>query len=128
MGLFDGSFGSSFGQSFAGNGVDFGGHGSGGGGFNFGDMFKDIGGFLGSDSGQGLLDLGSLALGGFGLKKSIDFNKDQLNLLNKQEDRATTAQNFQTGNSLSLALQTTTPGTPEHERIKQAIADQTFQV
>jgi len=101
---------------------------SGGGGFNLGDMFGGLTDFLGSKGGQGLLGLGSLGLQGFGLKKSLDFQNDQLGLLKDQENRAATAQNLQTGNSLSLALQTTTPGTPEHERIKAAIADQTFQV
>jgi hypothetical protein len=99
------------------------------------DMFKSFGSgigkfgdFLGSDAGQGLLGLGSLGLQGFGLSKSLDFQNDQLGLLKDQENRAATAQNLTTGNSLSLALQTTTPGTPEHERIKSAIADGSFSV
>jgi len=107
----------------------------GSGGFNFGDLFKsftggvkDLGGFFGSERGQGLLDLGGLALGGFGLNKSLGIADDQLNILKDQENRAATAQNFQTGNSLSLALQTTTPGTPEYERIKAAIANGQFAV
>ena len=99
--------------------------------FNFGDIFKNFGkfgDFLGGDPGQGLLGLGSLALQGFGLNKSLGLAEDQLDILQAQEGRATTAQNFNTGNSLSLALQTTTPGTPEHERIKQAIAEGQFAV
>lgn len=98
------------------------------GGSGFLDAFKGFGDFLGSQSGQGLLGLGSLGLQGFGLNKALDFQNDQLGLLQDQENRAATAQNLQTGNSLSLALQTTTPGTPEHERIKQAIADGSFAV
>jgi len=96
--------------------------------FNFGDMFKNIGGFLGGEGGQGFMDLASLGLGAFGLNKSLGFQEDQLGILKDQENRAATAQNLQTGNSLSLALQTTTPGTPEHERIKQAMADGSFAV
>lgn len=98
------------------------------GGSNILDSLKSLGGFFGSESGQGLLGLGSLGLQGFGLNKALGFQEDQLGLLQDQENRAATAQNLQTGNSLSLALQTTTPGTPEHERIKQAIADGSFAV
>jgi hypothetical protein len=74
------------------------------------------------------MDLGSLALGGYGLNKSLGFQEDQLGLLKDQEGRAATAQNFNTGNSLALQAQTTTPGTPEHARAQAAIADGTFQV
>ena len=110
-----------------GGGLDFlsgGGNSSGG----VLDGLKGFGDFFGSESGQGLLGLGSLGLQGFGLNKALDFQKDQLGLLQQQEGRAATAQNFQTGNQLSLALQTTTPGTPEHERIKAAIAEGSFAV
>jgi hypothetical protein len=102
--------------------------GGGGSPFSFMDMFKNLGGALGSKEGGGLLGLGSLALQGYGLDKSIGFAEDQRDLLEAQEGRAATAQNFQTGNSLSLALQTTTPGSPEHERIKQAMASGSFEV
>lgn len=105
-----------------------GGLSKGGGGFGFLDSLKNFGNFLGGKGGQGFLDLGSLALNTYGLDKSLGFAEDQLGILKDQEDRAATAQNFQTGNQLSLALQTTTPGTPEHERIKQAIAQGQFQV
>lgn len=104
--------------------------GTGGGGspFSFMDAFKGVGDFLGSKGGQGLMDFGSLALKGYGLNKSLGIAEDQLGILKDQENRAATAQNLGTGNSLSLALQTTTPGTPEHERIKQAIATGQYQV
>ena len=108
------------GSSFAG--------GFGGGGFSFGDAFKGFGDFLGSESFGNLGKLGGLALQGYGLNRSLDIQQDQLGLQQDQENRAATAQNFQTGNSLSLALQTTRPGTPEHERIKQAIAQGSFEV
>jgi hypothetical protein len=102
--------------------------GGGGGGFSFGDAFSGIGDFLGSDKFGGALDLGSLALNTYGLNKSLGFQEDQLGILKDQENRAATAQNFQTGNSLAMALQTTTPGTPEHARIQEAMAQGTFQV
>ena len=116
-GLFGGNLGS--GLAFPGGGRD---------GFSFLDSIKDFGNFFGSQSGQGLLGLGSLALGTHGLNKSLGFSEDLLGIQKDQENRAATAQNFQTGNSLSLALQTTTPGTPEHERIKAAIASGEFSV
>jgi hypothetical protein len=100
----------------------------GGPGGGFLDSLKNFGNFLGGKGGQGFLDLGSLALNTYGLDKSLGFAEDQLGILKDQEDRAATAQNLQTGNQLSLALQTTTPGTPEHERIKQAISQGQFQV
>lgn len=101
---------------------------SGGGGMSFLDGLKGLGGFLGSEEGGGLLGLGSLALKGYGLNKSLGLAEDQLGLLKDQENRAATAQNLGTGNQLSMALQTTTPGTAEHERIKSAIAAGSFQV
>jgi hypothetical protein len=97
-------------------------------GSSFLDGLKNLGGFMGSKEGSGLLGLGSLALGGYGLNKSLGFANDQMDLLKGQENRAATAQNLGTGNQLSMALQMTTPGTPEHERIKQAIASGQFQV
>lgn len=106
----------------------FSGAGGGGGGFNFMDSLKGFGDFLGGKGGQGLLGAGSLALQGYGLNKSLGIADDQLGILKDQENRAATAQNFQTGNSLAMALQTTTPGTPEHERIKQAISEGSYQV
>lgn len=127
MALQSNSFGSSFGGgSLASLGQSFGQPGGGGGGFLGG--LKGIGDFLGSKSGQGLFGLGSLALQGYGLNKSLGIAEDQLGILKQQEGRAATAQNLGTGNQLSLALQTTTPGTPEHARIKQAIESGQFQV
>jgi hypothetical protein len=99
-----------------------------GGGGGGGSMFSGLGDFLGSKSGQGLMGLGSLALGGYGLNKSLGFQEDQLDILKDQENRAATAQNFDTGNSLALQAQTTTPGTPEYARAQEAIANGTFQV
>ena len=96
--------------------------------FDFGNLFSGLGDFMGSDAFGGALGLGSLALSGYGMNKSLGFAEDQLGIMKDQENRAATAQNFQTGNSLAMALQGTTPGTPEHERIKQAIAQQTYQV
>jgi hypothetical protein len=103
---------------------------AGGGGFleglkGFGSSLNN---FMGGKSFGNAMDLGGLALSGYGLKKSLGFAEDQLGILKEQENRAATAQNQQSGNALSLALQTTTPGTPEHERIKQALAQGTFQV
>lgn len=94
--------------------------------FDFGSMFKNVGNFLGGAGGQGFMDLASLGLGAFGLNKSLGFQEDQLGILKDQENRAAGAQKFQTGNSLALQLQTTTPGTPEHERVKQLIAEGNF--
>ena len=93
----------------------------GGNSFNFLDSMQGLGNFLGSPGGQGLLGLGSLALQGYGLNKTLDFNKSALDLQRQQEERAATAQNLATNNSLSLALQMTTPGTAEHEQVKKAI-------
>ena len=100
-----------------------GGSPAGGGGF-----LQGIQDFMGSQSFGNYMDLGSLALNTYGLNKSLGFAEDQLGILKDQEDRAATAQNFGTNNSLSLALQTTTPGSPEHEQIKQAIASGQYQV
>ena len=97
-------------------------------GGSFMDSLSGIGDFLGGKSGQGLMGLGSLALGGYGLNKSLGFQEDQLDMLKEQENRAATAQNFQTGNSLAMQAQTTTPGTPEHARAMEAIANGTFEV
>lgn len=102
-------------QSFGGSGL--------GGGF-----LSGLGDFMGSKGAQGLFGLGSLALQGYGLNKSLGIAEDQLGIMKDQENRAATAQNLGTGNSLSLALQTTTPGSPEHERIKQAISSGEFAV
>ena len=112
-----GVLGSSFGQ-FAGLG----------GGGSKPSFLSGLGDFLGSKGAEGLFGLGSLALQGYGLNKSLGLQEDQLGLLKQQEGRAATAQNLGTGNQLSLALQTTTPGTAEHERIKQAIASGQYQV
>lgn len=121
------SFGSSFNTGGGLNAFSFGQPG-GGLGNSFMDGLKGIGGFLGSKAGGGLLDLGSLALQGYGFNKSLGIAEDQLGIMKDQENRASTAQNFQTGNALSLALQTTTPGSPERARIEQAIASGQFQV
>lgn len=94
----------------------------------FGGFLDSFNSFMGGDTFKNLSSLGSLGLGAFGLKNSLDIQGQQMDLLQSQENRATTAQNFQTGNSLALQLATTTPGTPEHERIKQAIADGSFAV
>lgn len=118
-----GSTGGLFGGNLGGNMLRPGGSGGG-----FGNFMSGIGNFMNSGAGQGLLDIGSLALNSYGLNKSLGFAQDQLGILEDQEARAATAQNFQTGNSLSLALQTTTPGTPEHARIQQAIESGQFQV
>jgi len=112
----------------------------GGGGFRFGgdgfgatQSFNAGGGrglfdFMGSKNFGNFMDLGSLALNAYGMNKSLGFAEDQLGLMKDQENRAATAQNFSTGNSLAMALQATTPGTPEHERVKQAIAQGSYQV
>ena len=105
-----------------------GGFGGGDNGFSFANMFSGINDFVGGDSFANFGKLGSLALGAYGLNRSLGIQEDQLGILKDQEDRAATAQNLGTGNQLSLALQTTTPGSPEHERIKQAIASGEFQV
>jgi hypothetical protein len=106
--------------------------GGGGGGGLFGGLFDGLGGFLGSDKfknfSSGIGDIGSLALGAYGLNKSLGIAEDQLGLQKDQENRAATAQNFQTGNNLSLALQATTPGSPERARIEQAIAQGSYSV
>lgn len=121
------SFGDGFNTNTGLNAFSFGQPG-GGLGNSFMDGLKGIGGFLGSKAGGGLLDLGSLALQGYGFNKSLGIAEDQLGIMKDQENRASTAQNFQTGNALSLALQTTTPGSPERARIEQAIASGQFQV
>jgi len=104
----------------------------GGGGGNFLDMFKNIGSGLGdmfkSDGFENALDLGSLALQGYGLNKSLGIADDQLGILKDQENRAATAQNLATNNSLSLAAQMTTPGTAEHAQVQEAIANGTYAV
>ena len=124
MGMFDSNQGSG-GSGISGAGLPFGAMQK----FaNGASMFDGFNNFMNSDTFNNFSKLGSLGLGVFGLKQGIDFQNDQLGILKDQENRAATAQNLQTGNSLSLALQTTTPGTPEHERIKQAIADGSFAV
>lgn len=90
----------------------------GGGGFNWSNIGKWLGG-----PGKGLMDLSSLAMGAYGLNKSLGIAQDQLGLQKQQEERAKLAQNMQTDNQLSLALQLSTPGTEEHERIKKAIEE-----
>ena len=92
---------------------------------NFG---KGVGGFMGSPSGQGLISLAGMGANLYGMDKTFGFMDDQMALMQEQENRAAKSQQLDTGNSLSLALQTTTPGTPEHERIKAAIAQGTFNV
>lgn len=101
---------------------------AGGGSSSIMSPWQKFGNFMGSNAFSGIMDLGSLALNSYGLKKSLDFSKDQLGIMKDQENRAATAQNFNTGNSLAMALQMTTPGTEEHERIKQAMAQGTYQV
>ena len=105
----------------------FGGTGNGGGFFSgLGDM---LGGFGKGGQGFGnLMDLGSLALNTYGLNKSLGIAEDQLGIMQDQEGRAAKAQNLATNNSQSLALQMTTPGTAEHEQVKQAIANGTYKV
>jgi hypothetical protein len=102
----------------------------GGGGFMDGlkGMFGGLGDFMGSKAGGGLMDFGSLALNAYGLNKSLGMADDQLGIMKDQEGRAATAQNFQTGNSLAMQQQMTTPGTPEHARAQEAIANGTFEV
>lgn len=119
------SFGSSFGSNPELSKFSFGQPGSGGGGGGFLSGLTD---FMSGKGFGNALDLGSLALNTYGLNQSLDIANDQLGIQKDQENRAATAQNFNTGNSLSLALQTTTPGTPEHERIKAAIASGEFKV
>jgi len=120
-----GSFGDSFNTNTAANAFSFGQNGGGGGGAGF---LSGLNKFMGGKGFGNTLDLGSLALNAYGLNKSLGLAGDQLDLQQDQENRAATAQNFQTGNALSLALQTTTPGTPEHARIQKAIAEGQFQV
>ncbi len=97
-------------------------------GSNVMDFGKNVGSFLGSKSGQGLMDFGSLALQGYGLNKSIGFAQDELGILKEQENRAATAQNFGTNNSLAMQLQMTTPGSAERAQVEQAIAEQQYAV
>jgi len=103
--------------------------------FSLGNMFsgignfgKSLGNFMGSQAGEGLFSLAGMGAGLYGMNKSFDLAENQLGIMHDQEDRAAKAQQLQTGNQLSLALQTTTPGTPEHERIKAAIAEGQFNV
>ena len=100
--------------------------------FNFMDMLKNIGGGMSdmfkSDGFGNALKFGSLALSNKFGNESLDIANKQVGILGEQENRAATAQNLNTGHNLSLALQTTTPGTPEHARIVEAIQNQTFQV
>lgn len=104
--------------------------GNSGGGFfsNVMGGLGKFGDFMGSPGGQGLLGLGATLGNLYGMNKSLGIAEDQLGIMKDQENRAATAQNFQTGNSLAMALQMTTPGTPEHERIKQAMAQGTYSV
>jgi hypothetical protein len=95
---------------------------------DFSSMFSGISDFIGSDTFANLGGLGSLALQGYGLNKSLGLQQGQLDLLRGQENRAATAQNLSTQNSLALALQTTTPGTPEHAQVQAAIANGDFAV
>ena len=104
------------------NMTPFNGGGAGGG------FWGGVNNFLQSDALPGAVGLGSLALNAYGLNKSLGFAEDQLGIMKDQENRAATAQNYNTGNSLAMALQRTTPGTPEHERVKQAMAQGTYQV
>lgn len=102
--------------------------GGGGNGFLSG-LSNFMGGFGKDGRGFGnMLDLGSLALNAYGMNKSLGFAEDQLGIMQDQENRAATAQNLGTTNSQSLALQMTTPGTAEHEQVKKAIAEGTYQV
>jgi len=93
-----------------------------------GGLFGGLGSFLSGPGFDKTLDLGSLALNAYGLNKSLGFADKQLGILEDQENRAATAQNYQTNQSLAMALQMTNPGSPEHERVKQAIAQGTYAV
>lgn len=104
---------------------NFPGMGGSGGGSGF---LSGLSNFMSGPGFSNVMDLGSLALNAYGLNQSLDIADQQLGILQDQENRAATAQNFQTGNSLAMALQMTTPGTPEHERVKQAMANGTYQV
>jgi len=123
MGFLDGGGASDFLNMDSIRGNEMFGGGSGGGGF-----LSGLQKFMGGKGFGNALDLGSLALQGYGLNKSLGLADKQMGILEDQENRASTAQNYQTGNSLSLALQTTTPGTPEHARIQKAIAEGQFEV
>lgn len=117
------------GASPTGGGLKFGGDGFGPSSIiDGGGWMKSLSNMFGSKGFGNVMDLGSLALNAYGMNKSLGLAEDQLGIMKDQENRAATAQNLGTGNSLAMALQTTTPGTPEHERIKQAIAQQTYQV
>ncbi len=88
---------------------------------NFG---QSLGGFMGSKAGQGLFSLAGMGMGMYGMNKSFDLAENQLGILKSQESRAAEAQRLNTGNMLSLARQTTTPGSPERARIDAEIAQQ----
>jgi len=90
--------------------------------------FQGFGNFMSGAGGQNIMDFGSLALNAYGMDKSLGMAEDQLGIMKEQEGRAATAQNFQTNNSLAMQLQMTTPGTPEHEQVKRAIAESQYSV
>ncbi|MEE8599292.1 MAG: hypothetical protein V3S69_07300 [Dehalococcoidales bacterium] len=84
----------------------------------------DLGKWMGGDGGKGVMSLANMYM----MNNAMDMQNRQMGIMEGQENRAATAQNLNTGHNLSLALQTTTPGTPEHERIKQAIANEQYTV
>ncbi len=116
----------------------FGGLGGLGKSFNFMDMLKGIGsGFSGMFKEDGLfqsagftnaLKGGSLAMETLLGKKALDLGEKQVGILSAQEERARKAQAMNTNFTQSLALQTTQPGTPEHQMVLDAIENGTFQV
>lgn len=97
-------------------------------GSTIGDSFGSFGEMLGGEAGQGWMKALPAFANIIGMNRALGQGDEQLALMNKQEGRATTAQNLSTGHNLSLALQMTTPGTPEHQRIKDAIAQNTYGV
>jgi hypothetical protein len=103
--------------------------GSNGGFFgSIGSALGGVGDFLGSQSGQGLMGLGTSLANLYGMNRSFGLADDQIDILKDQEGRAATAQNLATDNSLAMALQMTTPGTAEHQQVQDAIANSTYNV
>ncbi|MCP4487737.1 MAG: hypothetical protein GY820_10535 [Gammaproteobacteria bacterium] len=98
-------------------------------------MFSGLGDFMSSDSfSNSLAGINSLAnLYGMsksisGMDKSLDIANKQFGIMKNQEQRAANAQQMATDNSLSLALQMTTPGTTEHEALQKAVSGGNYNV